>query len=273
MGEVDRLGQRIHYADRGHGVPILLGHSFLCSGEMWEHQIPALARVARTINVDARGHGRSARAATPYSLYDMLHDMLAVLDRLGVERAVWAGLSMGGMVALRAALTVPERVAGLIILDSDAGTDGALKLLRYRALGVAARVFGIRPVLPAVLKQMFGRTTLASRPELVERWRTRFMHLHVPSVLNGIGMFSGRDDLTGRLRQIAVPTLVIVGEEDVALPPAKSHAIAAGIPGARLLTVPGAGHLPCVERADLITDEMLAFLGDLPTNANEERGS
>ena len=54
MGEVERLGQRIHYADRGHGVPVLLGHSFLCSGEMWEHQIPALSRVARTINVDAR---------------------------------------------------------------------------------------------------------------------------------------------------------------------------------------------------------------------------
>mgnify|MGYP000620959564 CR=1 FL=1 len=95
----------------------------------------------------------------------------------------------------------------------------------------------------------------------------------MPSVLNGLGMLSGRDDVTGRLRQIAVPTLVIVGEEDRALPPAKSRAIAAGIPGARLVTVPGAGHLPCVERADLITDEMLAFLDELPTHANEERGS
>jgi pimeloyl-ACP methyl ester carboxylesterase len=273
MGEVERLGQRIHYADRGHGVAVLLGHSFLCSGDMWEHQTPALSRVARTINVDARGHGRSARATAPYTLYDMLEDMLAVLDHLGIERAVWAGLSMGGMVALRAALTVPDRVAGLIILDSDAGTDGASKRLRYRALGLAARVFGIRPVLPAVLRQMFGRTTIASRPELVERWRTRFLHVHVPSVLNGLGMLSGRDDVTGRLRQIAVPTLVIVGEEDRALPPAKSRAIAAGIPGARLVTVPGAGHLPCVERADLITDEMLAFLDELPTHANEERGS
>ena len=111
----------------------------------------------------------------------------------------------------------------------------------------ARRRFGIRPVLPAVLRQMFGRTTIASRPELVERWRTRFLHVHVPSVLNGLGMLSGRDDVTGRLRQIAVPTLVIVGEEDRALPPAKSRAIAAGIPGARLVTVPGAGHLPCVE--------------------------
>jgi pimeloyl-ACP methyl ester carboxylesterase len=266
MGEVENQGQRIHYADTGHGLPVLLGHSFLCSGEMWEDQLPALSRVARTINVDARGHGRSGPATAPYTLDDMLGDMLAVLDRLGVERAVWAGLSMGGMVALRAALTVPERVGALIVIDSDAGAETLWRVLKYRALGWTARLFGIRPVMPAVLRQMFGPTTLSTRPELVERWRGRFARAHVPSILHGIGSLAGRESLTGRLGRIAAPALVIAGEEDRALPPERSRAIAAGIPGARLVTIPGAGHLACVERPDVVTEEMLSFLGELPAH-------
>jgi pimeloyl-ACP methyl ester carboxylesterase len=264
MGEVERRGLRIHYTDTGHGTPILLGHSFLCSGEMWEPQVDALSRVARVINVDFRGHGQSSHATDPYTLYDVLEDMLAVLDQLGIERAVWAGLSMGGMVAMRAALATPERVTGLIVLGSDAGVEGRLKLLRYRALGLVARLVGVHPIMPAVLKQMFGRTTLASRGELVTHWRERFGHVHVPSVLNGLGMLSGRDDLTRKLPRIEVPALVIVGEEDLALPPARSAAIAAGLANARLLTVAGAGHLVCLERPDLVTDEMVAFLSEVP---------
>jgi len=264
MGEIERRGLRIHYTDTGHGTPLLLGHSFLCSGEMWEHQVDALSRVARVVNVDFRGHGQSSHATDPYSLYDVLDDMLAILDQLGIERAVWAGLSMGGMVALRAALKAPERVTGLIVLDSDAGAEGGLKLLRYRALGLVARLAGVGPIMPAVLRQMFGRTTLTTRGELVSHWRDRFARVHVPSVLNGLGMLGGRDDLTGQLGRIEVPALVIVGEEDLALPPARSATIAEGLVNARLVTVAGAGHLVCLERPDRVTDEMMGFLGELP---------
>jgi 3-oxoadipate enol-lactonase len=264
---IERRGISIHYTDAGRtgtgSVPIVLGHSFLCSGDMWREQLEPLARRGRVINVDFRGHGRSGHATAPYDLYDALADVVGVLDRLSIERAVWAGLSMGGMVALRAALEVPTRVAGLIVLDSDAGAEGTAKRLRYRALGLTARLFGLRPVLPAVLRQMFGRTTLATRRELVAEYRERFARVHVPSVWHGLGAIAGRDSITPALALIDVPTLVIVGEEDAALPPERSRVIAAGVRNAELLVVPGAGHLACLERPEVVTEAMCAFLDRL----------
>jgi len=264
---IERRGISIHYTDTGRGpaggAPIVLGHSFLCSSEMWRQQLEPLAQVARVINVDFRGHGRSSHATVPYDLYDALEDVVAVLDRLSIERAVWAGLSMGGMIALRAALQVPARVAGLIALDSDAGAEGLARRLRNRALGVTARLAGMRPVMPAVLRQMFGPTTLATRRELVAEYREHFARVHVPSVWHGLGAISGRDSVTAALARILVPTLVIVGEEDAALPPARSRVIAAGVRRSKLMVVPGAGHLACLEWPDVVTEAMCGFMREL----------
>jgi pimeloyl-ACP methyl ester carboxylesterase len=264
---IERRGVTIHYTDAGssaaNGPPLVLGHSFLCAGDMWREQLEPLARLTRVVNVDFRGHGRSGHATTPYDLYDVLADVVAVLDRLSIERAVWAGLSMGGMVALRAALRMPARVAGLIVLDSDAGPEGALARFRFRTLGLILRAAGPRPLLPTILRNMFGRTTLATRRELVAEYRERFARGHVASIWHGLGALNGRDSLLPFLGRIGVPTLVIVGEEDAALPPRRSRAIAAGIPRAELRVVPGAGDLACLERPDVVTNAMCEFLSTL----------
>ena len=115
MAVVHNQGVEIFFEDSGAGPPIVLGHSFLCSGQMWRKQVPALSARFRVINPDLRGHGRSAHVTRPFSLYDAMSDVMLVLDQLSIERAVWCGLSIGGMVALRAALTHPERVGGLIL--------------------------------------------------------------------------------------------------------------------------------------------------------------
>lgn len=264
MPRVERGATRIHYEDAGSGPCVVLGHSFLCSGEMWAPQSAPLAARYRVVNVDLRGHGRSSPATDPFSLEDMVDDVVAVLDAAAVERAVWTGLSIGGMVALRAALRVPERVSGLILADTTARDESAGKRAQYRALGLVARLLGFRPVLPLVLPLMFGATTRRTRPELVKEWSARFAAAHVPSMLATLAALLARRSLVPRLGEIRSPCLVIVGEEDAALPPAHARELAGGVAGARLVAVPGAGHLSALEQPEAVTRAMLDFLGALP---------
>ena len=265
MPEISRDGVRIYFDDVGSGPPVVLGHSLLCSGEMWGPQVPALAERYRVINVDQRGHGRSGHLTEPFDLYDMVDDVVAVLDELGIDHAVWAGLSIGGMVAMRAAMTVPDRVSGLILVDTHAGAETGYKKLKYRAMGAGARLFGTRPFLPGIVPLMFGPTTRRLKPELVDEWREKFASLHVPSLNLVVAAVIRRDSVIDRLGEIKAPTCVIVGGEDETLPVVCSRKIAAAIPGATLEIVPGAGHLSSLEQPDAVTEAMVGFLDEVHT--------
>jgi 3-oxoadipate enol-lactonase len=258
-----RPDTRIHYTVTGSGPPIILGHSFLCSGDMWAPQVGPLAESYTVINVDARGHGESDPAPPGSAIRDMLGDMIGVLDDLGVESAVWGGLSMGGMVAMRAALEVPARVDGLMLLDTDAGVEDAQTKREYRFLLLILRVAGVWPVLGQVSKLMLGKTTLRENRELVADYRKRFKAIHVPSILSMAPGIFNRDDLGPRLTEIDVPALVLVGAEDIALPPERARRISEGLTDATYVEIEGAGHLSTVERPDAVTRAMLEFLSDL----------
>jgi pimeloyl-ACP methyl ester carboxylesterase len=261
--EVERGEVTIYFEDVGAGPAIVLGHSFLCSGEMWAEQVGPLSEHCRVINVDQRGHGRSGPALRDFDLEDMVADVVAVLDHVGVERAVWCGLSIGGMVALRAALSVPDRVRALVLVDSDAGAETTAKKLKYRAMDVGAKLFGIRPFLPSVSRLMFGPSTCRRRRDLVEAWEARFAAVHLPSISRTLGALVRRHSITHRLPEIPVPALVVVGEEDRSLPPSHSIEIADRLPDSTLTVIPGAGHLAALEQPRAVTDAMLQFLRSL----------
>jgi 3-oxoadipate enol-lactonase len=250
----------LHYEVAGAGPAIVLTHSFLCDGSMFAEQVPALARSHRVLNVDLRGHGRSGPAESPYTIYDLVADVIAVLDAERVESAIWMGLSIGGFLSLRAALTHPGRVRALILLDSDAGAESALKKLKYAAMKWLLESLGPRCIVPAVMPIMLGRTTLRSRPQLRQRYRHLFGDVRVKSACRGIEAITSRDDLLGRLGEITVPTLVLVGEEDRALPPWRSRRMADGIAGAQLVVIPQAGHLASAENPAPVTAAVMGFL-------------
>ncbi len=263
MPFLERRSQRIYFEDTGSGPAIVLGHSLLCSGEMWEGQVHALAVSHRVVNIDYRGHGRSSRVTEDFTLYDLVEDTTAILDRLEIERAIWAGLSTGGMVALRAALTVPDRVDAIVVADASAGAEPLYPKLKNRTLGLVARLVGMEPLLPAVAPIMFGRTTLENRPGLVEAWRPTPLAMELASVLRFLEVVMTRDSLLDRLPEIAVPALIVVGEEDRAQPVARSRQMAAGIPGAELAVIPQAGHLSALEQPEAFNAVLLGFLGSL----------
>ena len=267
MPTAKNQGIDIHYDTRGSGPPVVLLHSFLCSGRMWEHQVEPLAEQCRVINVDLRGHGRSGAVERPLTLYDLVDDVLAVLDREGIERAAWAGLSIGGMIGLRAALRAPERVSSLLLLDTDAGPEKWAIRLKYRVLGWIARVFGLGPVRGRIAGLMFGPTTHHEQAELVAEWTEIFSSVHIPSILLMLEPLVTRDDLRPRLGEIAAPALVLVGSEDRSLPPERSRALAAKLPRAELVEIEGAGHLSALERPAEVTAAMARFLTGLQSSA------
>jgi pimeloyl-ACP methyl ester carboxylesterase len=246
--------------DRGSGAVVVLLHSFLCSGEMWRHQAAALAERYRVINLDLPGHGRSAPIDRPVSLYELVDVVIGELDARGIDRAVWCGLSIGGMIALRAALERPERVAAIALLDTDAGAERVLKRLKHSMLAAGTRRLGLRPFVPIVARLMFGRTSLRRRPELVAEWRERFASVHLPSMLRYVDALNRRDALEQWLSGIEQPALVLVGAEDRSLPPRCSEAICCRLPSAEYHVIAGAGHLSALECPEAVTAALLGFL-------------
>jgi len=258
--DIYNQGVPIYFEERGAGPPVILGHSFLCSGQMWREQVPALAAKFRVINPDLRGHGRSGEVARPFTLYDALSDAIAVLDELGIARAIWCGLSIGGMVALRAALVHPDRVAGLVLLDTDAGRETTRRRLKYRAMGAGVRVLGLRPFLAPITRLMFGATTRRENAQLIAEWRTQLAGIHVPSALRCLEALIRRDSMLDRLHEISVPALVLVGEEDRSLPVALSRRIHNRLRHSSFGLISNAGHLSPLERPAQVTDAILGFL-------------
>lgn len=268
MEVIVRPHARVAYEITGSGPPIIFGHSLLCDGRMWGEVAVALAERHQVINVDARGH-RGSTADAPFTLDDLAADWLAILDRLGLERAVLAGLSMGGMTAMRAALRAPERVMGLALLDTSADPEPPRARLKYRVMGEIVRWAGFpRPFVGTAMRAFFGATTRREQPHLVEQEAARLLERDGRGIyLAGRAVFD-RGSILERLGAVSCPTLVLVGAEDRATPPSRARRITAAIPGARLVEVPRAGHLTTLEAPGAVIEALTGMLDTLPRSGD-----
>lgn len=265
---VERQGARIAYSVSGpEGAPaLLLGHSLFCDQRMWEGVAPRLAERFRVFNIDARGHGGSS-APGPFTLEDLAADWLAILDVEKIPRAACCGLSMGGMTAMRLALAAPDRVRGLVLLDTSADREEpARNRLQYRIMAKIIRRFGhIDAFYGIARRKLLGKTTRRERPELADLVIARLKELDPKQLYEATNAVFGRPSIHGQIASLRLPTLILVGEEDVATPLIRSERIAAAIPGALLRTLPRAGHLSALETPDAVTREVGEFVAALPS--------
>jgi len=251
----------LHCADSGgDGAPVLLAHAIGCDHRMWEDVAALLAPRHRVLAVDARGHGRSPVPPRPYSLAGMADDARRVLDRLGIERAHWVGLSMGGMVGQAFALAHPERLGRLVLANTTSAYgpegrpmwDNRIRLVREGGLAAIRDMVAARYFSPAFLER---------RRDVVDRVMARFLETPAEGYL-GCCEAIRELDYTEALAGIRAPTLAIAGEIDQGTPPAMLRAIAERIPGARLAVIAGAAHLSAVEKpakfASLVGDFLAA---------------
>jgi 3-oxoadipate enol-lactonase len=232
---------------------VVLANSLGAARGMWDPQVPALAERYRVVTYDMRGHGTSPAPSGPYTLDDLVDDLVALLDRLGADRAHVAGLSLGGMVGLRLAAREPARVHRLAALCTSAKTEPQGFLDR----AAAVRANGTAPIAGTVVSRWLTPTYAAEHPDLVARLEAMVAgcddegYAACAEVVAGI-------DLRADLARVAAPTLVISGADDLALPPAHQQAIAEGIAGAELLSISPGAHLANLERPPAVTDALLA---------------
>ena len=251
--------------DVGQGPPVVLWHSFLHHGGMWRGVVDALRTRHRLINVDAPGHGRSAKVDRPLTMDDCASALAAVYEACGIERAHFAGLSWGGMVGMTLALRASRLLGSMVLLDTSCRREPLKNRLEYTLLGAIFRKVGpLPPLIRRVAPLFFAPATLRNDPALVEEWQQYVVRLDGESVWHTLQCIVDRPDVQQPLTHVRVPTLVVVGAEDRAQPPSESRTIAAAIPGARLVTIDGAGHLSALERPLQVAAHLASFFGEHP---------
>jgi 3-oxoadipate enol-lactonase len=252
------MTELLHYDVTGpEDAPVLLmGGSIGTSLEMWDHQLP-LGDSLRLVRFDHRGHGRSPNPPSPWEIEDMGRDVLELIDRLGVERPSYCGLSLGGMVGMWLAANAPERIDRLVLLcTSPFMPPPALWQERSRSVLDAGSV---EPLADAALERWLTADYAAANPG-VRAW-VRTMLVDTPAT--GYAACCGaieRMDLRPSLPSITAPTLVISGAQDPSTPPSDQALIAAAVPGARHEILDPAAHLAAVERADDVNQLILEHL-------------
>jgi 3-oxoadipate enol-lactonase len=235
--------------------PLVLSNSLGSTSEMWDPQIPALSERFRVIRYEIRGHDGAPAPEGAYSLDDLGGDALALLDRLGVERTHFAGLSLGGMTGMWLAVNAPERIDRLALLCTSAMLskehDWPLRARTVREKGTGA-------VAEAVVERWFTPEFAQANPDVAARMRD--MVAATPAA-GYAGCCDAIDamDLVEDIAAVRAPTLVIAGRQDPATPPPHAEQIAARIPGARLELV-DAAHLASYERPDEVTALLLSHL-------------
>jgi pimeloyl-ACP methyl ester carboxylesterase len=253
----------IGYDDSGSGSPAMLFvHGFPHDRTLWSPQFQGLAVQARCIAADLRGFGETT-ATAPFSMDQYADDLVGLLDVLHIDRAIVAGLSMGGYVAFALWRRHPRRVRGLVLCNTRAGADTDEGRAKRRALITTAREQGMRAVADAQITGMLGKTTRTNRPEITNAVHRMLSSQPVDGVVGALEAMIGRPDSTPALATIDVPTLIVAGDEDAIMPMAEAKAMQSAIRGSTLEVITGTGHLSNLERPAAFNHVVSEFLAKL----------
>ena len=261
-------GRRIAVRQAGTGLPVVLLHGFPLDHSMWDGQWALVAEggilhgTARLIVPDLAGFGGSFGPTSP-SIAAMADEVVALLDALGCETPVVAcGLSMGGYVAQHLAARHPARLRGLVLVDTklEADTPEA----RAGRVDLSERVgrLGTRIAAEAMVPRLLARGPGIDRGEIEARLRGTIERTSVTTIQTALRALADRPDMTAAAAAFALPTLLVVGEEDVITPPDCLERAALVIAGAEFVTIPGCGHMAPMEDPAAFNARLASFLRD-----------
>ncbi len=244
---------------------LVLLHAFPIGANLWEPQMRSIPAGWRLITPDLRGFGGSTEvdSASAISIADYADDVVALLQELGVKRAVIGGCSMGGYAALALYRSAPHIFDALVLANTRAGADSPESRANRRNMLALADREGPSGVAREMMPKLLGKTTHETNTTAEATVRRLIKQQSPTAIRNAIDRMMHRPDSTPLLAQVSVPTLVITGAEDEMIPVEESRRIASAVPGAQLVVVPGAGHLANLEQPEAFNDALKGFLSAL----------
>jgi len=263
MPHIHVNGANVYYEEHGGGSQtIVFAHGLLWSGRMFDDQVNALKDRYRCITFDFRGQGQSEVTHDGYDMDTLAQDAAALIEALHCAPCHFAGLSMGGFIGMRLAIRRPELIKSLMLLETSADPEPQENIGKYKMLGLVGRWLGLGLVAKPTMAVMFGQKFLTDPARAQQRtlWQQRMIANHRIGVLRALGGVINRAGVHDQLDKITTPTLIIVGDQDVATVPAKAERMHARIPGSKLVVVPGAGHSSSIEEPAAINAALEEFL-------------
>lgn len=256
----------LFYTDEGSGKEtIVFAHGLLWSHSMFRDQIDFLKKSYRVIAYDHRGQGQSEVTPGPYDMDLLTADALVLIEQLADGPVHFVGLSMGGFVGMRLAARHPKKIKSLMLLETSANPEPVENLPKYKMLNGIVRWLGvIPPVAQSVMKIMFAQSWLDNpkNKSAIQTW-TKALQSNKKTITRSVEAVIYRKGVEEEIRSIQCPTMILVGDEDVATKPEKAKFIQMSIPNAKLHMIPGAGHSSSIEKPDdvnrLISEWMSQF--------------
>lgn len=256
QGELN--GWRYAYTDEGAGPAVVLLHGLLMDRSMWDAQIDDLRNDYRLVAIDMPGHGKSAGVELGIDFWKYADMVATITVELGIDSAYWCGQSTGGWTAIRAAISLPERVHGLVLIDTQAHEEDRDKLAQYEAFLQVALADGVSEDLASILLTLLFSGTYAAKPE-AEIWRKKLMSSDIEGEHAIVRAVFDREDIHDRLGEVRCPAVVIHGLEDIAIEPERGEELAKAL-GAGYVPISGAGHASPVEEPKPVTAAIREFL-------------
>jgi 3-oxoadipate enol-lactonase len=237
---------------------VILHHPLATNLTFWDELTAALHKDYRVIRFDARGHGQTDAHVGAYDFDVLAKDTVALIDHLGVKRAGYVGLSMGGMVGQFLGLNHAHRFTCLALVSTSSRVPDEVRHM-WADRVVVAREHGMGSQVEPAMQRWVAAKARETRPDLVARFATMIETTPLEGYAGWCGAIRNLN-VTDRLKAITLPTTVIVGEEDPATPVAASQAIHANIPGSKLVIMPGVSHMLSSENPTEFHGHVLPFL-------------
>lgn len=251
--------RNVHYLDTGRGAPVVLLHPLPFDHTYWAPVVGPLARKRRVIAVDSRGFGGSSLGETPYQIHDLAHDLNLLLDHLRVHRAVIVGLSMGGYTALAFAEAFPDRVRGLALCATKAAPDLTVQKQSRNELASLVLERGTSAYIERQLPRLLSPAGMERCAPLVRELTANADPASVAAALHAI---RDRPDRSVVLERAGWPVWMVFGADDVVTTAGDGNDMLAHLPPvpAEMVVIPGAGHLPSLEKTEAFSVALLHFL-------------
>jgi len=256
----------ISYEVRGSGPSVVLLHPFPANHHFWDDCAPFLEHRYKLVLPDIRGHGDSPPGEGPATMERHARDLARLCDELRIDKAVFAGVSIGGYILFEFWRQSRERVTALVLANTRATADTVEGRANREKANQEVEQRGPVLFIDSMLPKLLGKTTLSTKPDRVEAAREMMSKMSVRGIVALQQGMAARPDSVATLKTIDVPALIICGEEDALIPVTEAHLMQQHIPGSRLETVPRAGHYTAFEQPEYCGRLLRGFLDSLQLN-------